>query len=194
MHLLHRSSTGSSSAPSAGWLIQSFGSSVSAWAIACASSSAISPSATSIRTPSARPRRPSPPPLRGSSGRCTTGSSSDRQALDDAQLTRYAAELGLDTERFRRELTEQRHRARVQDDVLSGLHSGVRGTPMFFINGMRHDGRWELQDLLAAIAAADRYGTPDELGPAPDIAADEVTLASWESFPASDAPGWQQHP
>ena len=117
-----------------------------------------------------------------------------QQALDDAQLTRYAAELGLDTERFRRELSEQRHRARVQDDVLSGLHSGVRGTPMFFINGMRHEGRWELEELLAAITAADRYGAPDELGPAPDIAADRVTLASWESFPASDAPGWRQHP
>ena len=77
-----------------------------------------------------------------------------QQALADAHLIRYAAELGLDTNRFRRELTEHRYRDRVQEDVLSGLHSGVRGTPTFFVNGVRHEGRWEIEDLLAAIAAA----------------------------------------
>ena len=117
-----------------------------------------------------------------------------QQALDDAQLIRYAAELGLDVERFRRELTEHRYRARVQEDVLSGLHSGVRGTPTFFVNGVRHEGRWELKELLAAVAAAECCLPPDQVGPPPDIAADEVTLASWESLPASDAPGWRQHP
>jgi hypothetical protein len=91
-------------------------------------------------------------------------------------------------------LTEHRYRDEVQEDVLSGLHSGVRGTPTFFINGRRHEDRWALEDLLGTIGAADRYRSPDEVGPAPDIAADVVTLASWESFPASDAPGWRQHP
>lgn len=116
-----------------------------------------------------------------------------QDALDDNHLVEYAARLGLDTERFRRELAEHAHRGRVQDDYLSGIHGGVRGTPTFFVNGVRHEGRWELEDLLPAIEAAERAQSPDEVGPAPDVATDEVAEASWESFPASDAPGWRDH-
>ena len=35
-----------------------------------------------------------------------------------------------------------------------GLKSGVNGTPTFYINGTRHDGPFELEDLVAAIDAA----------------------------------------
>ena len=37
---------------------------------------------------------------------------------------------------------------------MSGVRSGVNGTPTFFINGERYDGSWELPSLLAAVEAA----------------------------------------
>jgi protein-disulfide isomerase len=33
------------------------------------------------------------------------------------------------------------------------LRSGVNGTPTFFINGTRHDGSFEFDDLVAAVDA-----------------------------------------
>ncbi len=72
-------------------------------------------------------------------------------ALGDEQLVQYAAELGLDTERFQRELTEHVYADRVRQDFLSGVRSGVNGTPTFYINGERYDGPWDVESLLAEI-------------------------------------------
>jgi protein-disulfide isomerase len=51
-------------------------------------------------------------------------------------------------------MTEHVHTNRVHEDFLSGVRSGVNGTPTFFINGVRHDDSYELETLLAAIEAA----------------------------------------
>src|SRR5437667_11411319 len=77
-----------------------------------------------------------------------------QQALDDAHLVQYAVALNLDQGTFKREMTEHVHTNRVREDFLSGVRSGVNGTPTFFINGVRHDGAYELETLLAAIEAA----------------------------------------
>ena len=37
---------------------------------------------------------------------------------------------------------------------MSGVRSGVNGTPTFYINGMRHDDSYELETLLAALEEA----------------------------------------
>ena len=42
----------------------------------------------------------------------------------------------------------------MREDFLSGVRSGVNGTPTFFINGLRHNGGWDLQSLLEAIEEA----------------------------------------
>jgi protein-disulfide isomerase len=74
--------------------------------------------------------------------------------LEKADLKRYAGEVGLDVERFERETEEHAHAGRVREDLRSGLRSGVRGTPTFFINGVRHDGSHNFEALLAALEAA----------------------------------------
>jgi predicted DsbA family dithiol-disulfide isomerase len=69
-------------------------------------------------------------------------------------LVGYAAELGLDTDRFEKDLSERVHAPRVADDVESADISSVSGTPTFFINGRRHYGAYDLDALKAAVRTA----------------------------------------
>jgi protein-disulfide isomerase len=73
-------------------------------------------------------------------------------ALDDDHLIEYATELGLDGDRVRGALAAGTYRGKVRDDFRSGVQSGVNGTPTFFINGVRHQGAYDLDSLLAALA------------------------------------------
>ena len=74
--------------------------------------------------------------------------------LDSLHLTMFAKELGLDVERFSRELAAGIYRERVREDFFSGVRSGVNGTPAFFINGARYDGSWDLPPLIEALEIA----------------------------------------
>lgn len=66
-------------------------------------------------------------------------------------LLRHASAIGLDAELFRRELEEHTYADRVREDFMSGIRSGVNGTPTFYINGTRYDGAWDFESLLEAI-------------------------------------------
>ena len=46
------------------------------------------------------------------------------------------------------------HAARVRDDFLSGVRSGVSGTPRFFINGRPHEEPGDAKTLAAALRRA----------------------------------------
>jgi protein-disulfide isomerase len=74
--------------------------------------------------------------------------------LAPSSLIAFAAAIGLDLERFTDELAQHAHLPKVRDDLLSGVRSGVRGTPTFFINGRRYDGPWDLANLLGSLQAA----------------------------------------
>ena len=76
--------------------------------------------------------------------------------LTDADLHQYAQQLGLDVDRFDGELAQHIGEARVREDFMSGVRSGVNGTPTFYIDGKRHDGSYELEALLAALESPSR--------------------------------------
>jgi protein-disulfide isomerase len=77
-----------------------------------------------------------------------------QSALETSHLVRYAERLGLDAARIARELAAHTFQGRVREDFMSGVRSGVNGTPIFFINGMRHDGRVDSSSLSEAMEDA----------------------------------------
>ncbi len=74
-----------------------------------------------------------------------------REVLDREALVRIAAELGLDVERFARELDDDRYAPRVEEDLASAQASGARATPTFYVDGRRYDGPWDEESLVNTI-------------------------------------------
>jgi protein-disulfide isomerase len=77
-----------------------------------------------------------------------------QHALEDVDLQRHARKIGLDLERFERELRTQAHQVRVREDAAEGVRSGVTGTPTLFINGASYAGSLEREALVLALARA----------------------------------------
>ncbi|WP_396450474.1 Na+/H+ antiporter NhaA [Actinomadura sp.] len=74
--------------------------------------------------------------------------------LQPRDLVRYAAELGLDVDRFRADLRAHKGADQIAEDVDSADLSGVSGTPTFFVNGRRHLGAYDIEGLTAAVKTA----------------------------------------
>jgi protein-disulfide isomerase len=77
-----------------------------------------------------------------------------QQELEDGFLAEYADQLGLDVTQFIRDIARKVHVDHINQDIASGIDSGVVSTPALFINGVRYIGALELEPLLAAIAEA----------------------------------------
>lgn len=75
----------------------------------------------------------------------------NQQAFEDSDLIGYAGRIGIDAERFARDLEGEVYAGEVRKDFMSGVRSGVNGTPTFFINGERFDGDWT--DMPAFVQA-----------------------------------------
>jgi protein-disulfide isomerase len=74
-----------------------------------------------------------------------------QHALDEIHLAEYADQIGLALTPFLGALATHIHAPRVHEDFLSGVRSGVNGTPTFFLNDRRYDGPRDLDSLLAAM-------------------------------------------
>ncbi len=57
--------------------------------------------------------------------------------LERRNLVKYAEEIGLDTDRFVKDLDEKKHDAEIQRDVDLAVRLDLYNTPTYFINGRR---------------------------------------------------------
>jgi predicted DsbA family dithiol-disulfide isomerase len=75
--------------------------------------------------------------------------------LEDADLLRYAAAIGLDIDRFRADLQSAATTARLAADRKLADELGVKGTPALFIDGREYDSKIDIGEWVdGEIAAA----------------------------------------
>lgn len=91
----------------------------------------------------------------------------NRAALTRPDLERYAQQLNLDMNRFRRALDTNAHQASITRDQAAANQLGARGTPAFFINGVNLSGAQPYENFdrivrqeLANAQRMVRAGTP----------------------------------
>jgi protein-disulfide isomerase len=63
--------------------------------------------------------------------------------LDEDEIFKLAEGLSLDMKIYNKDIQDKRYKDKVKKDFMSGVKSGVNGTPSFFINGQRYDGSWD---------------------------------------------------
>jgi NhaA family Na+:H+ antiporter len=74
----------------------------------------------------------------------------EKPPYGEARVREIARELGLDMERFERDLHAPETLARVEDDFNEARRNGVRGTPTIFVDGLRYDGAWDFFSMADA--------------------------------------------
>jgi protein-disulfide isomerase len=70
-----------------------------------------------------------------------------QKALGDHHLLEYAQKVGLNINRFKKEMSGHIYAPLINKSLKSGIDSGVEGTPTFFINGERYEDSWDLDTL-----------------------------------------------
>lgn len=75
----------------------------------------------------------------------------NQKYLDIPDLISYAKLLDLSEVDLEKSIEKEEFAEKIKQDFMGGVRSGVNGTPTFFINGVRHNGSYEYEELLAAI-------------------------------------------
>jgi protein-disulfide isomerase len=78
------------------------------------------------------------------------------QLGNEAFFAAYEKKLKLDVAKLGSDVAKRAYAPRVQEDFMSGVRSGVNGTPTFFVNGVRYDGYPEFGPLVAALEEAQK--------------------------------------
>lgn len=71
----------------------------------------------------------------------------NQSAVKRDDLLRYATRLGLDLNRFRKDLDSDRVKQLIEADIAAGAKLGVQGTPTFFVNGKGYSGARSFDQL-----------------------------------------------
>ncbi|MBI4235382.1 thioredoxin domain-containing protein [Candidatus Peregrinibacteria bacterium] len=66
-------------------------------------------------------------------------------------FTQYANQLGLDTQKFMADMADKNIQRKVDDDLESGLNSGVQGTPSVFVDGKKLEFNLSLDEFRVLI-------------------------------------------
>jgi protein-disulfide isomerase len=77
-----------------------------------------------------------------------------QQELGNGYLAEYADRLGLNVPQFLRDIARGTYLDRINQDIESGIRSGVTNAPALFINNIRYTRRWTITELMAAVVAA----------------------------------------
>ncbi len=75
----------------------------------------------------------------------------NQQNIARADLEKYAAEIGLDTAKFKQALDSGAGKAKVQEDLKAAQQIGVQGTPNFYINGRNVQGAQPFEEFKKVI-------------------------------------------
>jgi protein-disulfide isomerase len=80
----------------------------------------------------------------------------NQENLDLPHLIQYTESLDLSAVNFNAAIKNETDIAKIKNDFMGGVRSGVNGTPTFFINDARHNGSFEYDDLVIAINQASK--------------------------------------
>ena len=75
----------------------------------------------------------------------------NQKSLKEADLIRYAQELGLNLEQFKSDLTTHKYKEQVERESKQAAALGATGTPAFFINGRYLSGARPLESFVQVI-------------------------------------------
>jgi protein-disulfide isomerase len=74
-----------------------------------------------------------------------------QKALDYHHLLEYAQKVGLDIEKFKKDMSGHAYASLIEQSLKSGVDSDVEGTPTFFVNGVRYEDSWDLDTLSSFV-------------------------------------------
>jgi len=92
---------------------------------------------------------------------------SNQSTLSPQSFDGFAEQLGLNLERFRKDMLDPAIEQRIERDKLEGLQAGLQGTPTLFFNGKRYMGAPTLEALKQHVAKLLAKEQTEQTGAAP---------------------------